>query len=136
MQDDDREKRKKFILIAIGMSLMFLSIIIIASPSEWTLYPGLLLGALLGTYIGYLLGKRVDFEKMQAKEPYRVSHQTNLNGEQKSWKWAIPLGVLVANISAYYFGSLTMMFLSGLIAGLICAPFLYLAVQFWRYRPK
>lgn len=136
MQNDDREKRKKIVLVAVGMSLMFLILFVIANPNEWTLYPGLLLGSLLGTYIGYSLGKRVDFEKLQAKYPYGIDHQTELTGKQHSWKWAIPLGVLVGNLTAYYFGSLTIMFLSGLLAGLICTPFIYLAVQVWRYRPK
>jgi uncharacterized membrane protein YjgN (DUF898 family) len=83
-----------------------------------------------------LLGVVIDFEKMQAKEPYGVNHQTELNRQGFSWKWAIPLGILIGNITLFYFGNLTIMFLSGLVVGLICAPFLYLAIQAWRFRPK
>jgi disulfide bond formation protein DsbB len=124
--------RVKFLFLTFIVFIVVIGLFMIDSPQEWTAYPGWLIGIVLGIFIGYSFGKTVDFEKMQPKDPNIREMQKQPQNKKKPWVLAIPLGIVVGNLIARFFGNEVNSFISGVLAGLFCATIGYITIQVFR----
>ena len=130
---EERNFRIKIILSAVGLLVAVTLMIVINFLGEdliWVFYPSLLAGMLFGVGTCIYLSDAWDPELLTMKKKGEDSKKTI------PWVWGPPLGVLVGNIIASFFGNGVRNMLMGLFFGWFYLTVIFSIVQVWRYRPK
>ena len=133
MVEEERKFRKNMILLAMGVMIIFTVGIMLnffGNDLIWVFYPSLLVGMLFGVGTCIYLAS--------AWDPELLAMKRKADGSKKSisWVWGLPLGVLVGNILARYFGNGFRNMLMGVLLGWFFLTLTYTVIQVWRYRPK